>query len=141
MRKRIAELAAFVDRARSLGRDVAGDAARERELPEQLSDAVFILGDARVELRVATFQIGVGDQTRAAVARADDVDRVEVARLDDPVHVGVDEVEARCRPPVAEKSRLDVPGLHRTAQERVVEHVDLPDAQVVGRSPIRVDQV
>ena len=33
--QRVAELAALVDRPRRLGRDVAGDAAGEGELPEQ----------------------------------------------------------------------------------------------------------
>ena len=38
--ERVAELAALVDRARRLGRHVAGDAARERELAEQLAQPV-----------------------------------------------------------------------------------------------------
>ena len=37
VRERVAELAALVDRARRLRRDVARDAAGERELPEQLA--------------------------------------------------------------------------------------------------------
>ena len=35
--QRVAQLAALVDRARGFGRDVAGDAAGERKLLEQLS--------------------------------------------------------------------------------------------------------
>jgi hypothetical protein len=36
VREGVAELAALVDRARGLGRDVAGHAVRERELAEQV---------------------------------------------------------------------------------------------------------
>jgi hypothetical protein len=43
MAQRVAELAALVDRARALGRGVAGDAARKRELLEQLAQAGLVL--------------------------------------------------------------------------------------------------
>ena len=72
---------------------------------------------------------------------ADDVDAVEVAGLDLAVHVGVDQVEARGGAPVAQETRLDVPGLKRPAHQRVVQQVDLADAQIVGRPPVRVYQV
>jgi hypothetical protein len=45
VRERVAELAALVDRARRLGRDVARDAARERELPEQPRMPVLVAAD------------------------------------------------------------------------------------------------
>ena len=91
-----------------LGRHVAGDAARERELAEQLAHPLRVPGDARVDLAVGPLEVGVGDDRRAAVARPDDVDRVEVPVPDHPVHVGVDEVEPGRRAPVAEQARLDV---------------------------------
>src|ERR1035437_6297146 len=102
MRQRIAELAALMDGARCLRRDVAGNAAWERELAEQLAHALLVLRDARVELGVAALEVRVGDQSRTAVPGADDVDGVEVAGLDLAVHVGVDQVEARRRAPVTE---------------------------------------
>ena len=40
--ERVAELAALVDRARRLRRDVARNAARERELPEQPAQPVLV---------------------------------------------------------------------------------------------------
>ena len=140
VRERVAELAALVDRAGGLGRDVAGDAARERELAEELAHAVFVPGDARVELGVAALEVRVGDQAGAAVPGADDVDGVEVAGLDLAVHVGVDQVQARRGAPVAQQPRLDVARLERPAQQRVVEQVDLADAQVVGGPPVGVDE-
>ena len=59
--------------------------------------------------------------------------------LDDPVQVDVDEVESGRRSPVAQKSWLDVLGPQRLAKQGIVEQVDLPDRQVVGGSPVRVE--
>src|SRR5690606_27812858 len=56
-----------------------------------------------------------------------------------PVGVGGDEVQAGCRAPVPEEPRLDVLRAQRLAQQRVVEPVDLPDGEVVGGAPPRVD--
>ena len=70
VRERVAELAALVDRARRLGRDVARDPARERELAEERPQPVLVLRDVRVELAVRALEVGVGDERRAAVARA-----------------------------------------------------------------------
>ena len=74
------------------------------------------------------------------MARARDVERVEVARPDRPVQVRVDEVEPGRRPEVPEQARLDVLADERLAEQRVVEQEDLPDGQVVRRAPVRVDE-
>ena len=108
MDERVAQLAAFVDRARRLSGNVAWDAAGKRELPEQLAHARVVLRDLGIELGVRAFEVGVGDGRGAAVARAKDVDGVEVALLDDAVGVGVDEVQPGCRSPMPEEPRLDV---------------------------------
>jgi hypothetical protein len=121
MGERVAELAALVDRARRLGRDVRGDPARERELPEEPSQAVRVPGDVRVDLGVGALEVGVRDRRRAAVAGAHYVDRVQVPVTDRAVHVRVDEVQAGRRPPVAEQARLHVLRPERLAKERVVE--------------------
>jgi hypothetical protein len=55
--------------------------------------------------------------------------------------VRIDEVEAGRRPEVSEEAWLDVVGDERPLQQRVVEQVDLPDRQVVGGPPVRVDQL
>ena len=70
VRERVAELAALVDRAGRLGRDVRRDAARERELPEQLAQALLVAADVGIDLAVGALEVGVGDRGRAAVARA-----------------------------------------------------------------------
>ena len=58
----VAELAPLVDRAGRLGSDVAGDAARERELLEEFLHPRLVLGDVRVELAVGPLQVHVADQ-------------------------------------------------------------------------------
>ena len=77
--ERVAELAALVDRARRLGRDVARDAAREGELAEQLVHALGVARDVGVDLGVAALEPGRGDEPGAAVARAGDEHRAQVA--------------------------------------------------------------
>ena len=141
VRERVAELAALVDRAGRLGRDVARDPAREGELPEELAQPLLVQADVRVDLAVGALEVGVGDEAGAAVAGAGDVDRVEVARPDRAVEVRVDEVQAGRRAEVPEQARLDVARLERLAEQRVVEQVDLADGEVVRGPPVRVEQL
>jgi hypothetical protein len=47
----------------------------------------------------------------------------------------VDEVESGGSAPVAEQARLDVCQRQWLAQQRIVEQVDLPDGEIVGRAP------
>ena len=141
VREGVAQLAALVDGAGRLGRDVTGDAAGERELAEQLAHALAVGGDVRVDLAVGPLQVGVGHEAGPAVTRAGDVDGVQVPVADDAVHVGVDEVEAGRRAPVAQQARLDVLGPQRFAQQRVGQQVDLADREVVGGPPVRVETI
>ena len=138
VREGVAQFTALVDGARGLRGDVARDAAGEGELAEQLADAVLVAGDARIDLAVGPLEVGVGDRRRTTVAGTDDVDRVQVPVPDDPVHVDIDEVQARRRAPVAQQSRLDVLRLEGLPQERVVQQVDLSDRQVVRGPPVGV---
>ena len=138
--ERVAELAALVDRAGHLGRDVARDPARERELAEEPPQPLEVPRHVRIELAVRAVEIGVRDERRAAVARAGDVDRAQVARADLPVQVRVEEVEAGHGAEVAEQARFHVLRLQRLPQQRVVEQVDLGDGEVVGGAPVGVDQ-
>ena len=75
----VAELAAFVDRARRLGRGVARHAAGERELPEQLPDAVGVGPDMREELTVGSVEPRVRDHARPPVPGPADIHGVKVA--------------------------------------------------------------
>ena len=75
---RIAELAALVDRARRLRRDVARHAAGKRELAEQPLHPLAVARDRRIRLGVAAFEPRVGEDRRTAVTGTDHVDHVEV---------------------------------------------------------------
>ena len=140
VRERVAELAALVDRARRLGRDVARDPAGERELPEEPAQSFLVVADVRVDLAVRALEVRARDEPGPAVPGPGDEDRAEVARADLPVEVRVEEVEPGRRAEVAEQPRLDVLRPQRLAEQRVVEQVDLPDGEVVRRAPPGVDE-
>ena len=108
VRQRIPELPALVNRARRFRRDVARNAAGEGELGEKPLHPLLVLRDVRVDFAVRPLEIGVGHQRRPAMARAGDVNHVEVELFDQPVQVDVDEVQARRRSPVPKQARLDV---------------------------------
>ena len=137
----VAELAALVDRARGGRADVAGDAAGRGELAEQVPQPVLVGGDVGVDLRVGALQPDVGDDGRSAVAGPGQEDHVAVRVADDPVEVGVEQVQPGRGAPVAEQAGLHVLGLEGLAQERVVQQVDLADRQVVGRPPVAVEEL
>ena len=140
VRKRITQLAALVDRAGGFGRHVTGYAAGKRELGEQALHPRLVGGDVRVDLAVGALEIGVRHQSRSAVTRTGDIDHVEVVLLDDAVQVGIEEVQAGRGAPVAEQPRLDVFLGQGLLQQRIVVEIDLPDGQVVGGAPVRVDR-
>ena len=108
MAQRVAELAALVNRSRSIRRGVARDAAGKGELREQALEARLILAHVRVNLAVRTLEIGAADHRRPAVPGTRYVDHVEVVFLDDAVQMRVDEILPGRRAPVAEQHPLDV---------------------------------
>ena len=75
------------------------------------------------------------------MAGAGDVENAQVALANGAIEVGVDEVEPGSGAEVAEESRLDVLGHKRFPEERVVQQVHLPDREVVGGAPVRVDEL
>ena len=76
VRQRIAEFAAFMDRARRLGRGMAGNAAGKGELPEQPAHARLVLRDIGIEFAVGALEPGVGDHARRAMAGPGDEEHV-----------------------------------------------------------------
>jgi hypothetical protein len=98
--------------------------------------AALVGGDFGIDLGVGALQVDVGDQGWATVAGAGDVEDLIAGLADQPVELGVDEVEAGGGAPMAEEPRLDVLGAQRLAQQRVVLQVDLGDGEVVGRLPV-----
>ena len=85
VRNSIAQFPALVNRARSLGRDVAGNPTGERELLEQPLHAGSTLRNVGVDLAVGSVQIGVRHQARTAVAGTGDVNHVQIVALDEAV--------------------------------------------------------
>ena len=104
----IAEFAAFVNGARRRGGHMARNTAGKRKLLEQPLHSGFVLADVGIDLAVAAFEVGVGDERRAAMARAGDVNHVEVVDLDRAIEVNVDEILPGRGSPVPHHQRLDV---------------------------------
>jgi hypothetical protein len=138
MAQRVAQLAALVNATGRFRRDVTRDPAGKRKLSEQLPQPGFVLRDRGVDFAVRALEICIRHEGRPAMTRAGDVDHVEVALLDDPVQVHVDEILPRCRAPMPQQPPLDVRGLKRITQERIIEQIDLADREVVRGAPVGV---
>jgi hypothetical protein len=138
--QRVAQLAALVDAAGRFRCDVAGDAAGERELPEERREPGPILRDRGIDLAVGPFQIHVGHDSWPAMPRARQINHVEVQCRDHPIEVCVDEVLARRRAPVSEQPWFDVRRLQWFRQQGIVEQIDLTDRQVVRGTPVGVQK-
>ena len=108
MRQRIAQFAAFVNRAGRFRRDMAGNAVGPGELAKQPLQSVPAALDRRIALGVGAFEIAVRHDARAAVAGTNDVDHVQIVLLDQPVEVDIEEVQSRRRAPMTEQAGLDV---------------------------------
>ena len=90
--QRITEFAALVNGAGRGRRDMARNPARKRKLFEQPLHSGFVLADVGIDFAVAALEIGVGDQSRPAMAWTGDVDHVEIIEADRPIEMDVDEI-------------------------------------------------
>src|SRR3954471_6676634 len=75
------------------------------------------------------------------MAGSADVDDIEITRADRTVEMRIDEVQPRRGAPMAEQPRLDVVGLERLGQQRIVQQVDLADREIIGGAPVAVEQI
>src|SRR5882724_9727230 len=132
--------AALVYRTRRFWGHMAGNSPRKGKLPEQPLHPFLVLRDLRINLAVGALQPGIRHDRRTAVPGSGDVDHVEVEFADQPVEMRVDQVEPGASSPVAQQTRLDVMGLDRLTQQRVVEQVNLADAKIVGGAPPGADR-
>ena len=130
----VAQLAAFVDGARRLGSAVAGYAAGEGELLEQLLHARFILRDVGIDLAVGAVHIIVGDKEVAAVTGAGEKDQIQIVALDDTVEVDKNEVLPGNRAPVTHDLLLDHVQCQRFFEQRVLQQVELSCREIVCRA-------
>ncbi|MNI60756.1 hypothetical protein D3C73_1159890 [compost metagenome] len=82
--------------------------ARERELLEQLLQSRDILCNLRIDFSVTAIQIRVGDHNLAAVARAFNIEHVQIIFSDYAVKMGINEVLAGNRSPVSNRFNLHI---------------------------------
>jgi hypothetical protein len=139
MRQDVAELATFVNRAGRVRPRVAGDTTRRRKLAKEAAEAGLVTRDMRVDFRIRSFQVGVRHHRGATMSRPGQEQHVQVVAHDQPVEVGVQQVQPRRRAPVPQQPGFDVLGAQWLAQERVVLQIDLSNCQVVGSTKIGVD--
>ena len=66
------------------------------------------------------------------------IDHVEVVFFDDPVQVGADEILSRRRPPVAQQHVFHIFEAERRSQQWIIIEINLPDRQVIGRTPVGI---
>ena len=138
VRQRITQFTALVDGARGLRSNVAGNAARERELLEQALHALGVLADVRVNLAVSALKVGVRHEEIAAVTRTGQQDHIQIILLDDAVQMNINQVLTGHRAPVADDLLLDVLGLQRLLEQRVIEQVKLTGCKIICRPPVCV---
>ena len=134
----VAQLTAFVDGARRLGRAVAADAAREREFLEELAHPLLVLALVRIDLRVGALEIDRRQHPRRAMAGPGEEDGVEAVLVDQSIEMNVDEAQARARPPVTQEALLDVLRLQRRPEQRIGAQVNHPGRQIRARPPVGV---
>src|SRR3977135_999134 len=106
---------------------MARDSSGKRKLNEKLSKSSLILADVGIDLAVSALEIGVGNDRRAAVPGAGDVNHVEVVFFDDPVQMYIDEVLPGGRAPVSQEHALHVRERQGSLQQRIVVKINLAD--------------
>ena len=132
----IAQLAALVDRPGGWDADVTGNPTGRRELTHQVQQPGLVHRGLGVELGVGALEVDVRHHRRAAVTRPGDEEDVGACGANQPVQLGIDEVQSWRGAPVAEQAWLDVLGTEWLSQQRIPLQVDLGDGEVVGRLPI-----
>jgi len=108
-------------------------------LPKELSQSVFVLPDIGIKLRVGAFQIGIGYDSRPAMAWSGDVDHIQAVFLDDPVEMNVDEIEPGSRTPMTQKPGFDMLNFQRFTKQWIPQEVDLSDGKIIGGTPVGIN--
>jgi len=125
-------------RTRRLRGHMAGNSQRPAKLAKEPLDAVGILLDSRKQLRIRAFEVGMGNDSRPAMPRPDNVHHVQVALVDETVQMNIDEIQPNSRAPVPEQPRLDIFESQRLLQKRIVLEINLAYGEIVGSAPISV---
>src|SRR5580704_15759993 len=114
---------------------MAGNSTGKRELLEQALHTCRVARYCGIELAVAALQPGVGHQRGAAMSRPDDGNHVQIALDDDAVQVRVKEIQPGRGAPMPQQAWLHMLEGEGLGEQRIVEEIDLPDAQVVRGPP------
>ncbi len=138
VRQHVAQLTAFVDRTGSFRRAVAADPAGEGELLEELAHPLFVLALVGIDFRVGAFQVNRPQHTRSAMPRSGHEYHVQIVFLDQSIQVNIGERQAGTRAPVPEQAVLDVLRPQRLLQQRVLDQIDHPQAEVIAGPPVGV---
>ncbi|MDI2022594.1 hypothetical protein PJL18_03134 [Paenarthrobacter nicotinovorans] len=91
MHQRVAQLTALMNGSGRRRTDVAGDASRRRELPDQGPEPFQVSADGGVNLRVTAFQVGIGDDSGATVAGSGHHQDLGTRAADDAIEVSIDQ--------------------------------------------------
>src|SRR6185312_10206182 len=102
MGQRVPQFSALMDRARRLGRDMTRNSTGEGKLPKQALHAFFILTHIRIYFAVGALEIDVRHDRWTAMTRPADKDHIQVVPFDDPIEMDIDEIQSRCRSPMAQ---------------------------------------
>jgi hypothetical protein len=132
----IAQFAALVNRTWSFGRAMTADAAGEGELAEEFAEPLNVLTLFRINFRIGAFEIGGSENSGRTVAGAGEKNHVEIVFLDQAVQMDIDKRKSGARSPMAQQTILDVLGLQRFGEQRVVAKVDHSQTEIVAGSPV-----
>ena len=138
MRNGIAELTALVDGAGSLRCAVRRNAARERELLEQLLHSVNILRDVRIDLAVGAVKVIIGNIEVSAMSGTGKKDQVQIVSLNGTVQMYKYKVLSGNGSPVSDNFLLHHIHGQRLLKKRVVQKIQLACRKVIGRTPVSI---
>src|ERR1700722_1514865 len=96
----------------------------EGEGAEQPQQASLILTLLRIDLRVGSLEIAVGEDRRSSMSRTRDIDHVEVELADHPVEVDPGKRLAGIGAPVSQEPVLGVLRAKRLSEQGIVAEVD-----------------
>ena len=75
------------------------------------------------------------------MAGSGDIDDVGLRLADQAIQVDVDEILSGRSAPVSQQARFDVGFRERLAQQRIIQQVDLPDAEIICGVPVALHLV
>ena len=136
--QRIAKFASLMHGVRRVRSAMARNTAGRRKRTKEKPHTVDVLGNFRMHFGISSFEVCAGVQGRPSVAGARNVNDICIRFPDQPVQMNVDEIlPGRCAP-MPQQARLDVFFCERLAQQRIIEEIDLADAEIIRGAPIAI---